>query len=283
MTKTNSLPVLGAALTLDHIENIEGMLPFLRDHDRDIELQDLTITGEMTADTGAAIEKKAKRLLGDHRGRIGAHGPFDGLLIDTPDPDIRKIVQKRMSAAMSVLERIDRGRGQAHFVLHSPYTTWSWYHMGTQYDDRAGIEERTHACLKPLVKQAEQSGVTLVLENCEDKDPFDRVRLAESFASPAVRVSLDTGHAHYAHGVTGGPPVDTFVRAAGSTLAHVHLQDADAVADRHWRIGRGNIFWHAVFTAIRELPETPRLIIEMDDKNDVLPSANWLMERELAR
>ena len=46
----------------------------------------------------------------------------------------------------------------------------------------------------------------LVVANIEDKDPMDRVTLARSFGSPAVKVSVDTGHANYAHGSTGAPP-----------------------------------------------------------------------------
>ncbi|MBR7518030.1 TIM barrel protein, partial [Mycobacterium tuberculosis] len=92
----------------------------------------------------------------------------------------------------------------------------------------------THATLAPVVARAAETGVELVIENIEDKDPTDRVTLARTFDSPAVRVSLDTGHAHYAHGSTGAPPVDQYVTAAGNMLTHVHIQDADGYADRHW-------------------------------------------------
>jgi sugar phosphate isomerase/epimerase len=129
---------------------------------------------------------------------------------------------------------------------------------------------------------AEDHGIEIVLENCEDRDPAERVALAASFNSPALRVSLDTGHAHYAHGATGAPPVDAFIRAAGPALAHVHLQDADAVADRHWALGQGNILWPGVFAALRELPQIPRLILEMADARDILRSARWTAAQGLA-
>ena len=66
-------------------------------------------------------------------------------------------------------------------------------------------------------------------------------------------LSIDTGHANYAHGSTGGPPVDYFVHAAGDMLHHVHLQDTDGYADRHWNPGEGNVSWPAVFRALRGL------------------------------
>jgi sugar phosphate isomerase/epimerase len=166
-------------------------------------------------------------------------------------------------------------------VIHSPYTTWDWHNQDSRPNDRADKIERVHETLNGVVKRAEDEGVVIVIENCEYKDPGDRVTLARSFDSPAVRVSLDTGHAHYAHGATGAPAVDNYVRAAGVMLSHVHLQDCDGFADRHWRIGRGTISWHSVFSALAELPEMPRLMLELMESEDILPSAKWLAEAGL--
>ncbi|TGQ48799.1 sugar phosphate isomerase/epimerase, partial [Mesorhizobium sp. M1C.F.Ca.ET.212.01.1.1] len=88
--------------------------------------------------------------------------------------------------------------------------------------EREKITEYCHLTLRDAVKRAEDIGCTMVLENIEDKDPHIRVALADSFKSPAVAVSIDTGHAYYAHGSTGAPPVDYFVHAAGNRLQHVH-------------------------------------------------------------
>ncbi|MDX6748546.1 TIM barrel protein [Geminicoccaceae bacterium 1502E] len=100
--------------------------------------------------------------------------------------------------------------------------------------------------------------------------------LAESFASPALAVSIDTGHARYAHGSTGAAPVDFYVTAAGNRLQHVHIQDADGYADRHWEIGRGTVNWHAVFGALARLESRPRLILELRDKAAIPASVAWL-------
>ena len=275
-------PLLGAALYLDEITSLPGMTAFLREPGRDVEIRDFTVLGALDAANWPDLAARARALLAGHTGRIGLHGPFWGFALDMPDPDLRRIVQARIDAALSALIAVLDGRGGGHLVLHSPYTTWHGFNRGTNQCDAAGMVERTHATLAPAVRRAEEAGIEIVLENCEDIDPGERVALAASFGSPAVRVSLDTGHAHYAHGVTGAPPVDAFVRAAGAALAHVHLQDADGVADRHWRIGRGSIAWHAVFAALEEVPVIPRLILEMADARDVQPSAAWLRDQGLA-
>lgn len=282
MSAPNSLPILGIAAHLDELERVPGLRDFLFQRDRDLEVRDLVILGATDPDRWPEVASHGRKLLDGHRGRIGMHGPYEGLMIDTPDPDIRAIVQARFRAGLATLAALQGEQGGGHMVVHSPYTTWHAFNRGTFHDDCAGILERTHACLRPLVKVAEDAGLIIVIENCEDMDPTERVALAASFNSPAVRVSLDTGHAHYAHGAHGAPPVDAFVRAGGAALAHVHLQDAEGWGDRHWAIGRGTIRWHSVFQALHELPEMPRLMLEMADVRDVFASARWLAQEGLA-
>lgn len=279
----NTLPTLGLAAHLDELETVPGLRDFLAERDRDLEIRDLVILGRSEPEEWQAIAARARRMLDGHRGRIGIHGPYEGLMIDTPDPDIRAIVQRRMRNGLLALAAMQGGMGGGHMVVHSPYTTWHSFNRGTNHDDCAGILERTHACLAPLVRLAEDEGLIIVIENCEDMDPAERVALAASFNSPAVGVSLDTGHAHYAHGAHGAPPVDAYVRAAGGALAHVHLQDAEGWADRHWAIGRGTIRWHSVFQALHELPKMPRLMLEMANVRDAFASARFLAQEGLAQ
>ena len=278
---SNRQPVVGTAIKLDDLDRIEGLRAFIRDHDRDVEIQDLSEVAASRTDW-TPVAERARKAFDGHAGRIGVHGPFNGFALDIPDPDIREIVKTRLMASLEACIAIAPNSGTAHMVVHSPFRTWDSYNDGNRPGRRERKINRVRKTLGHIVKRAEDAGVTIVIENVEDKDPGVRVELARSFDSPAVQVSLDTGHAHYAHGATGAPPVDYYVRAAGDLLSHVHLQDADGFADRHWRIGQGSINWPAVFRALDELPEMPRLILEMADPRDIQPSATWLAEQELA-
>jgi sugar phosphate isomerase/epimerase len=196
------------------------------------------------------------------------HGPFYGFDIATEDRLVAEIVRKRLGQGLDVCA----ATGATQMVLHSPFTTWDAQNL----DDGPGRREAKIAQvidnIAAIVRRAEDQGVELVIENIEDRDPAERRRLAEAFESPAVRLSIDTGHAHYAHGSTGAPPVDYFVRDAGRMLAHMHLQDADGYADRHWALGEGTIRWRAVFAALTEIDANPRLVVELRDHSG-LPSA----------
>lgn len=269
------LPVIGAAMMIADIEN---HLPFLKDKDRDIEIQDFTKVAVLNGDWKAACSE-ALDTLGDFSGRIGIHGPFWGLSIASLDPDVRAVVAHRMDQGLSACAEL----GARYMVIHSPFTTWDYNNLPNYPNGFENVVGLVHETLTPAVKRAEELGVTLVIENIEDKDPFARVRLAESFSSPAVAVSIDTGHAHYAHGSTGAPPVDYYVHAAGERLRHVHLQDADGHADRHWEIGKGSIHWHAVFGAIASLSVKPHLMLELRDTSRIEASLQWLQSQGLAQ
>ena len=263
-----SLPILGAAMTLDEVETHRD---WLFEKPRDLELQDF-VEAETLGGDWKPLAERARRLLDGHRGRRGIHGPFWGFTIASQDPDVRAVVRKRLGQALDVCETI----GATQMVVHSPYTTWSYNNLDNGRGEREKILGYVRDTLGQAVRRAEAMGLTFVLENIEDKDPHIRVALADSFNSAAVAVSIDTGHAYYAHGSTGAPPVDYYVHAAGNRLQHIHLQDADGYADRHWSLGEGTIQWRSVFAALARLESRPRLIIEIKDKAKIPASAAYL-------
>jgi sugar phosphate isomerase/epimerase len=269
------LPAIGAALS---ILDLAKFMPWLLEEQRDLELQDFCFGSVLNGDW-KVFSDLAKGLLDGYCGRLGIHGPFSGFEIDSRDPDVREIVLKRMDQGLDVCAEL----GAVQMVIHSPYKTWDHNNLDLKPHARAAKIEAVHRCLSPAVKRAENQGVTLVIENIQDIDPLDRLRLAQSFDSPAIKLSVDTGHAHYAHGVTGAVPVDQFIRMAGDMLAHVHLQDADGFADRHWAIGDGTIRWKSVFDAIVALPIQPHLVLELNDSSGIPASAEHLNQLQLAR
>ena len=70
--------------------------------------------------------------------------------------------------------------------------------------------------------------------------------------------------------------MDYFVRSAGTLLDHMHLQDADGYADRHWAIGEGTIRWPAIFRALASIEAKPRLVLELRNPADLPPSMRFL-------
>ncbi len=275
---------IGAALK---VADLPTFRDWLIEGERDLEIQDFYASDVILGDWKARVDE-AKKHLDGFTGRLGIHGPFWYLPLDCDDPEFTPLITKRFLTGIDIAAAL----GARQMVVHSPYTTWNSFNR-FNYPPRGGQDsaaqekiERVHGLLGSVVKRAEEEGVTLVIENIEDIDPRDRRELAASFNSERVKLSIDTGHAHYAHGATGAPPVDYFVADAGKDLRHVHLQDADGHADRHWAPGQGNILWHSVFRALSILPQigtedAPHLVLELRHAEDIPAGFEYLKSEGL--
>lgn len=270
-----TLPLsVGAALM---VEDLPHFRDWLIAGQRDLEIQDFLMPEVLLGDWRARVAA-ARAALDGFEGRLGIHGPFLGLDIANNDPEIAPLITRRFLTGLDACAAL----GATQMVIHSPYTTWDHNNLDGSPSARADRIAAVHDVLGPVVRRAEDEGVTLVIENIEDVDPDARLTLACSFDSANVQLSLDTGHAQYAHGSTGAPPVDYFVTRAGDMLRHVHLQDADGHADRHWAPGRGTIHWHAVFAALAALPRRPHLLLELKDRGHISAAMAYLTAEGLA-
>jgi sugar phosphate isomerase/epimerase len=268
-----SLPLLGAALKL---ADLPARADWLKRDGRDLEIQNPCNPAFLDGDWRAAAQE-ARTMLDGHSGRIGVHAPYDGMPWASPDARLVAAMRDRLLESLEFTAAI----GGTHLVLHSPFLYFGSAQTRHRGDELTDGIERTIANLAPVVTAAAAQGCLLVWENIFDlrTDPLDT--LVAAFASPWVCRSLDTGHAHLMT-ARGGPPVDTWVHAAGPLLAHVHLQDTDLDSDRHWAIGDGSIAWRAVFNALSHLPEAPRLILEVTPERQDRSLA-WLAAQNLAR
>ncbi len=268
------LPIVGAQLTgllLDRHRD------WLFEKDRDLELAEYAMA-DILRSPEPFIDMARTRLDGWH-GRLGLHGPFSGFELDVTDREIRDIVQARLMACLSVCDRL----GAVQMVVHSPFDSWDAANLGRRKRDRARRVEAMLATLQPVLRRAEDQGAVLVLENIKDVDPAERAGVVAAAGSPALRLSVDTGHAHWAHRVCGAASAAGFIAAAGEALAHVHLQDTDGTADCHWALGDGDIDFGAVFAALGRLTARPHLIVEINDFSKVPASVARLEALGLAQ
>lgn len=262
--------IAGAALPVSRLEEFRD---WLIDGQRDLEIQD-AFRPEVLDGDWRSLARQAREALKGYSGRLGIHGPFDGLPLSTTDPKVREVVTSRLLQGLNFAEAV----GATHMVVHSP-----WLNLGhpfiphSPYYERNDIIGRVQQTLAPAVKRAEQIECSLVIENIFDQHPAPWVELIESFDSSFVRASIDVGHAYIMHRAGGASP-DAFVRAAGPLLEHLHLQDTDGLSDRHWRPGVGNINWFALFDALNTLDHNPRLILELHDHDEIHAGALWLYD-----
>ena len=264
------LPVIGAQLS---VLDLDRHRDWLFEKNRDLELPEFCMA-DILRSPGPFIDMALKKLDG-WNGRLGIHGPFSGFELDVKDREIRAVVQARLGQALQVCERLKARQ----MVLHSPYDPWDAHNLDNGPKDRAKSIQAILDTLAPALKRAGELGVEIVLENIRDTEPGLRRAVVEAADTPSLRLSVDTGHAFWAQVSAGAPPVDRFVSDAGELLGHVHLQDADGWADRHWVLGEGGINFPSIFKALGDLHVRPHLIVEINDFTRVPDSVahlEWL-------
>jgi sugar phosphate isomerase/epimerase len=249
---------------------------WLLDGQRDLEIQD-AFQPDVLDNDWSSLVRQARQTLDGYTGRLGIHGPFDGLTLMSRDPQVRNFVAGRLRKGLEFGAEL----GATHMVVHSPFMFFgSPFVAHSASAGRAEQIDLVHATLETVLPLAEQHDCTLVIENIFDTNPAPLLALVNSFASEHVRMSLDAGHAFLTQRI-GGPPADQWVREAGPLLGHVHLQDNDGHLDRHWSPGDGSINWEALFDALGASTGNPRMIIELRNLQDIPRASAWLAELEL--
>ncbi|MBQ2263639.1 MAG: sugar phosphate isomerase/epimerase [Loktanella sp.] len=264
-----TLSTIGAAI---QINDLASLRDWLFDADRPIEIQDFVGADVIAGDTSDLVARYLTALDG-HAGPRGIHGPFFGLDLSNPDRDIRAVIQKRLITGIEIAARLNADM----MVIHSPFTFWHALNYTNYGFLREALMDACTQCLVPVLDRAATEGVTLVLENIDDTAPGDRFDLVARLAHPQLKLSVDTGHADLAHHNYGAPPVVDVLAHAGNFLAHVHLQDVDGHADRHWHPGDGRINWRPVMQQLADAATPARLLLEVRHHQAGIPkTAQWL-------
>ncbi len=257
---------IGAALMTDYVATHRD---WIFDDNRDLEIQDFCLPHVVNGGWDDAVAA-AKTAIDGFQGRLGIHGPFFGLDIANPDADVAQVVSAKYARAVEAAAAL----GAAQMVIHSPFNNWHAYNrfnfVKPGYDSLvAQVAEDVQRVLSTALTLGEAHGVQMVLENIQDITPQIRRELVEIIGSPALALSIDTGHAQIAQRASNAPPVDVYVRDAGKMLKHVHLQDTDGYADRHWAPGEGHIEWTEVFRALADAEGEPHLVLELKRPGDI--------------
>lgn len=262
------------------IDELPFVNDWLIDGQRDLEIGD---AGKwQNLDAAGAWKERAATLrshLSGYAGRIGVHGPFVGMLINAPDPEIQTVVSKRLTQGVRFAAEL----GATHMVVHSPFAQKGspFMQLASETDLQNNVDW-IHATLEPVVRVAESLGVMLVIENINDLNPAALIATVKSFDTETVRLSIDVGHVQL-HLRTGGMPPSQWIRETAPYLQHLHLQDNDGMFDRHWAPGDGEINWYSIFEALSTLDHQPRLIMEVKSRHNVQRGYEYLTGRGLAR
>ena len=125
---------------------------------------------------------------------------------------------------------------------------------------------------------AETFNVVLGLENfshvsnCVQSTYAELVEWVDEINSPALKITLDIGHAN----LEGG--VEKAIEIFGSRIVHIHLNDNDGQSSLHGKLGSGTVDWQAIAPFLADFDGMLSLeLIGFDDpEGEVLDSKAFL-------
>jgi len=202
-------------------------------------------------DLDACQEREAKQLaetLHQNGLQITLHGPFMDLSPGGVDQRIKEVTSNRF------IKTIELGLffKPKTIVFHPGYEKW-------KFDGNVQLWlESSLQTWKPLVKEAEETGLTLVIENVFEEAPDTLRTLLEEINSPHFRFCFDTGHHH----VFSKAPVSSWVDILGKYMTEVHLHDNHKEMDEHLPMGEGNFDFDQLFELLSHFKLNPIFTIE---------------------
>ncbi len=108
------------------------------------------------------------------------------------------------------------------------------------------------------MREAEETGLTLAIENVFEEDPDPIKNLLEEIHSPRFRFCFDTGHHH----VFAKTPLPVWMGALGEFLSEVHLHDNHSEMDEHLPVGEGRFDFKQFFSLLSQYNLNPLYTIE---------------------
>lgn len=205
-----------------------------------------------------SIIKSLKEQTDGFSGDITLHAMFSDLNPGSKDLALREVAKRRymqsFEAAMSV--------GAKTVVFHSG-------HKGMKH--RVSIENNQKASVlfwNEFIKNFEDNGVTAVLENVLDFDPYNILTIVDAVNSPNLKVCLDTGHANLCSDMTASE----WIKVYGKRLHHMHLHNNFKTNDDHAGLKYGTVNFLSVVDTLEKEGVSPSVVFEIFDKEQMTES-----------
>ncbi|MGD0917351.1 MAG: sugar phosphate isomerase/epimerase family protein [Thermodesulfobacteriota bacterium] len=179
---------------------------------------------------------------------ITVHGPFMDLSPGGVDRKVKEVTSDRISKTIKLSQTLK----PKTIVFHPGYEKWKfdgdvklWLHSSLQ-------------TWRPLVKKAEEIGLTLAIENVFEEAPDSLRSLLEEIDSPCFRFCFDTGHHH----VFSKTPLSVWIEVLGRFLCETHLHDNHKEMDEHLPMGEGDFDFDQFFSLLSRSQLHPIYTIE---------------------
>jgi sugar phosphate isomerase/epimerase len=213
-----------------------------------------------------ACDKKDVQLLSEtlqeNQLEITLHGPYMDLSPGGLDRRIKEVTIDRLTETIQLAPLFK----PKMIVFHPGYEKWKY-----DGDVKLWLESSLQTWM-PLVKEAEEKGLTLAIENVYEETPDSIKSLLEEIRSPHFRFCFDTGHHH----IFSKTPLSIWIETLGGFLGEVHLHDNHKERDEHLPIGEGGFDFNQFFALLSRLDLNPFYTIEPHEEGHLWRSLKAL-------
>lgn len=193
---------------------------------------------------------------------ITLHAPFWDLCPGSVDPLIRQVSSLRLHQFFDLVDVFE----PLQVVCHTGYDPSHHRGQGEFW------LEKSVALWEPLIVRAENSNISLLLENVWEKDPGFHLGLFRQLDSPWFGFCLDVGHQNSFSGTS----LQTWVHSLADYLRELHLHDNDGTCDAHLPIGQGGIDFLFLFEFLQDRGIKPLLTLEPHKEEHLQESIDGL-------
>jgi sugar phosphate isomerase/epimerase len=202
-------------------------------------------------DLDACREREVKRVaeaLHQSELEITFHGPFMDLSPGGVDKKIKEVTLDRLRKVIELALFFK----PKTIVFHPGYEKW-------KFDGNVELWLKSSLqTWKPLVREAEEMGLCIAIENVFEESPDPLKALLEEINSPHFRFCFDTGHHH----VFSKTPLLLWIETLGKHMTEVHLHDNHAEMDEHLPVGEGNFDFDQFFRLLSQYGLNPIYTLE---------------------
>ena len=220
---------------------------------------------------GVLLAKELRRLAVSYGAVFNqAHAPFTRFKIGAENNDKNRAIYYSVLKAIDIAAELGAGVIVVHPAVICPHLS---------ADDRFEMNMEFYSKVLPRAKNL---GVKIAIENLwtRHKDNPDRIvksvcsdaaeliRYVDGMADPSVVACLDIGHAGLV-----GESADSMIRALGSRIGALHVNDNDFLKDRHIMPYTGGVNFDRVIRALASVGYKGDITLESNYFLDTFPDA----------
>ena len=202
------------------------------------------------------------RDLDGFKGYKSLHAMFFDIMTVSKDPAIEAISRRRHEQSFKVGEAI----GVKNIVFHSGNKCMK--HKETQERFR----DNSIVFWSEFIGRFEDAGITAVIENVHEPKSNMILDIIKGVNSPNLKCSLDTGHANL---FSTEPDVETWIKAYGKYLHHMHIHNNFGENDSHFSLLNGSIEFSNIFSTLKQENLSPLIVFEIFKKSDLIESIEY--------